>query len=543
MTANNNNKRLDHLIMDHLINTTSSFKTTSLSSWTENSRASLDLTAGETSSESASTMAPVQSKLTDIKKQVKKMLQKVDRMMSSGETTDNISNSIHDFYLFMSQRFQGNQIYANTTVDQIEHLMDTTERMLMEDLFVKVTHKIQAEEEVKDLELAKKIKSLNWIMASHLDININLRCAKTRDFLDKAISDLIAMGSKSLPSEKLQCVYSCAQNVCKMLQQGSAGTAVSGPTGVNRNPRGQNNFIKQKLVSADEFLPALVFVVIKSNPPLLQSNIRFITLFSNPNRLSSGEAGYYFTNLCCATAFVEKLTGSSLNLSEDEFNSYVSGECLPPGSSIESSMYLCSDAFRIMYSNISSAEDLIHKQNAIEFEISELKESMINFRKEVKNIIEPSIETSKKFLSIHYSVADDVDEKLIPSFMRDRIREERRLRQEKGDATLLVDLTMNEQSNNNLVGQDVQRLLLPLTPSKKPMTPIRVTPSPPEKLFSVTSVTYDAPRNQKEDALLIDFNSSEEFSIVEDKQNCTESSENPMAVDRMIANPKKVTDS
>ena len=524
-----------------------SFKTPSLS-WSERDRTTGRSGGGggsiDTEPEEGTTMAkkaPVQSKLTDIKKQVKKMVQKVDRMMSSGETTDNISNSVHDFYLFMSQRFQTNQIYTNTTVDQIEHLMDTTERFLMEDLFVKVTHKIQAEEEVKDLELARKIKSLNWIMASHLDINISLRCAKVRDFLDKAISDLIAMGSKSLPSEKLQCIYSCAQNVCKMLQQGSSpGTASSEPTGVNRNPRGQNNFMKTKLVSADEFLPALVFVVIKSNPPLLQSNIRFITLFSNPNRLSSGEAGYYFTNLCCAAAFIEKLTGSSLNLPEEEFNQYVSGECLPPGSSIESSMYLCSDAFRIMYSNISSAEDLIHKQNAIEFEISELKESMINFRKEVKNIIEPSIETSKKFLSIHYTVPDDVDEALIPSFMRERIVEERKQRKERN--TLLIDLTSHggQVSNGHVTPVAIQSPSSSqgLIVGQPGMSPFFVIP----ELQPMSNPTTIIMRETSEkDTLLIDLNSSEE-SVVEEKKHEPETETSSTLDLTTASNSEKVTE-
>jgi len=484
-------------------------------------------------------MAPVQSKLTDIKKQVKKMVQKVDKMLVIGETTDNISNCVHDFYNFMSQRFQGNQIYANTNVDQIEHLMDTTERFLMEDLFVKLTSKIQAEEEEKDLILARKIKSLNWIMASHLDINMNLRCAKVRDFLDKAITDLISMGSKSLPSEKLQCVYCCSQNICKMLQQTSLN-------GVNTKKFGQ------KVVSADEFLPALVFVVIKSNPPLLNSNIRFITLFSNPDRLSSGEAGYYFTNLLGAASFIEKLTGSSLNLPEDEFNRYMSGECLPPGSSIESSMFLCSDAFRIMYSNISTAEDLIHKQNAIEFEISELKESMTNFRKEVRNIIEPSIETSKKFLSFHYSVADDVDEKLMPSFLRQRILEERKQRMEQ-DA-LLIDFTSNgeqesnqhEDSDNALMQQSVT--LIPnqsVTCNSKDTSQTSLDLMTGSADFASSQDISIERMPTQENGLLIDLQPQEasqkedgtSMSVSSETDSQTTTSDNPSSFDLKLVNP------
>ena len=97
------------------------------------------------------------------------------------------------------------------------------------------------------------------------------------NFLNCAIIyflDLLEIDGKMAPQDKLACLVKCSKNVFEMLK-------IS-----NETP-----------ASADDFLPCLIYICLKANPPRIQSNLNFITRFCNENKLRMGEGGYFFANL------------------------------------------------------------------------------------------------------------------------------------------------------------------------------------------------------------------------------------------------------
>ena len=69
---------------------------------------------------------------------------------------------------------------------------------------------------------------------------------------------------------------------------------------------------------ADEFLPILIYVVLRANPPNLHTNIQYISLFRHPNKMIT-EMGYYFTHLVSAVTFIETIDGKNLSIDQEEF--------------------------------------------------------------------------------------------------------------------------------------------------------------------------------------------------------------------------------
>lgn len=163
------------------------------------------------------------------------------------------------------------------------------------------------------------------------------------------------MDSFPSPQEKLDCIVRCCRNIFNLLKIASSGPA-----------------------SADEFLPALIFVVLKANPVRLHSNINYITRFSNASRLMSGEGGYYFTNLCCVISFIENLTHESLSMPQNEFNALMSGK-MPAYSVWETALMSC-EVLHSIENNCRKIDELRPRNTKILESIQSMSADMIEFK-------------------------------------------------------------------------------------------------------------------------------------------------------------------
>lgn len=292
----------------------------------------------------------------DIHKQTRMFIERTSKFADM--PIDEMSELVQDFYQALNKRLETHIAFQDSAPEQLEQLMDFTEKYIMTHLYKIVFCPLTTDDEEKDLEIQNRIRSLNWVQARHLDTQTNERHPEVRELMDRAITDIIEVDSRRAPQDKLSCIVRCSKHIFSMLQMSHGGPA-----------------------SADEFLPALIYVVLRANPPRLQSNIKYITRFCNPSKLMSGEGGYYFTNLCCAVSFIENLNAESLNLPQDEFNRYMSGEAVPPGA-YQQELFLC-EGLRLMNQNLATLSELRQRQDKLREDALLLQEEMKNFKESI----------------------------------------------------------------------------------------------------------------------------------------------------------------
>ncbi|RLN99387.1 hypothetical protein DYB28_005957 [Aphanomyces astaci] len=145
----------------------------------------------------------------------------------------------------------------------------------------------------EDAALSQRIASLGFLSFEHLDITATSDVARWT-CIQARLSQLPRFLS---PRRQMACILQVCHDLTHLLKDHLGG----------------------KYPGADDFLPALIYTILKANPPNLHSTVAYIQMYRHPSKLMS-EPGYFFTHVVSSLSFLEHLDDSGLSISPEEFH-------------------------------------------------------------------------------------------------------------------------------------------------------------------------------------------------------------------------------
>ncbi|ONK75223.1 uncharacterized protein A4U43_C03F14640 [Asparagus officinalis] len=206
------------------------------------------------------------------------------------------SAAVQEFLAKMEGAFRAHMLWAGCSEEELESAGEGLEKYVMTKLFNRVFASLP-EDVLSDEELFEKISLLQqFIRPENLDIKPAFQNETSWLLAQK---ELQKINLYKAPRDKLICILNC----CKVINNLLLNVSIAS----HEDPPG-----------ADDFLPVLIYVTIKANPPQLHSNLLYIQRYRSQSRLVS-EVSYYFTNFLSVESFIWNVDAASLSMDEEEF--------------------------------------------------------------------------------------------------------------------------------------------------------------------------------------------------------------------------------
>lgn len=201
---------------------------------------------------------------------------------------------IFDFLDFIAARMAEAAVWADLPPSEFDQATEAMEKLVMNRLYTYTFSPaiaaeghwpVQSDDLERDRVLTERIRLFSWVSEEHLDVP---RGPHSERFYSFAAQELNKMNHYKAPRDKTICLLNC----CKVI------------FGLIRHLDTEE--------SADAFMPLLILVVLRANPPHLVSNLEFIARFRTPQRRTS-ESEYYLSSLAGAMSFIERMDHTTLS--------------------------------------------------------------------------------------------------------------------------------------------------------------------------------------------------------------------------------------
>ncbi|XP_058015577.1 GTPase-activating protein and VPS9 domain-containing protein 1 [Ahaetulla prasina] len=196
---------------------------------------------------------------------------------------DDKTAQVEDFLQFLYGAMAQDVIWQNASEEQLQDAQLVIERSVMNRIFKLAFYPNQDGDILRDQLLHDHIQRLSKVVtANHKALQIPEVYLREAPW-PSAQAEIRTISAYKTPRDKLQCVLRMCSTIMNLLSLAN----------------------EDSVPGADDFVPVLVFVIIKANPPCLLSTVQYISSFY-ANSLT-GEESYWWMQFTAAVEFIKTI--------------------------------------------------------------------------------------------------------------------------------------------------------------------------------------------------------------------------------------------
>lgn len=221
-------------------------------------------------------------------------LEPVQRCAETESDTARVGEAFFDYINILQEEVSNHPLYKGRPEEEVEGIVEEIEKYITRKMHKDIFPIWPTED---DTRLYNKTLSLSWIRPEHLDIAPEMRHEDMWSFAIRALKDLDEYMSTV---EKLSCLVDFITTIVNILHLCSQTDAVG----------------------ADDSMPIIIYLVIKTQPERMFSNLNFITKFRHQKKMLA-DFGFCYSQIVAAIQFIENLDQSCLTIDSETFEANV----------------------------------------------------------------------------------------------------------------------------------------------------------------------------------------------------------------------------